>query len=150
MIAMCAFVNLNDSDVRRLPSNNAYGCPEGQHEVWSYEFDGFNFHRPINGCQRGFSLCFKNGHWVVTCVTNTPVATLEDGLATVRAELIENDKILLHFPIALKEHESYIPEDFEFFNVDEEYEIAEGITLEPGEYEIQETETELLVIVDKI
>ena len=44
--------------------------------------------------------------------------------------------------------DEYTAEDLSTFNVDEEYEIYEGITLKIGAYSVSETENELVVVVD--
>jgi hypothetical protein len=48
----------------------------------------------------------------------------------------------------LKSLPEYSDEDLLTFNVDEEYEVFEGITLKTGDYSVTETATELVVLVD--
>lgn len=153
--------NRESSDKENLPSVNinsestsarlSEGCPEGTHAVWSYSFDEFHFHRPKYNCDRGFWFCTKGGSgWTVECVPNgstAPVSTISEGKARVWAKEVDG-KIELHFPLALKDTEGYTPEDLATFNVDEEYEIYNGITLKTGDYPVQQTENELVVLVD--
>jgi hypothetical protein len=125
-------------------------CPPGYHPSYTYEIDVFNFHKPRTGCKSGFGLCIK-GHWETGCVPNRPYSyfsTIKEGVASVWAQELENGKLEIHFPLALKDTEGYSAEDLAIFNMDEEYEIYKGITLKPGDYPVQETDVELVVIVD--
>lgn len=131
--------------LRALPD-----CPEGTHAVLTYEFDEFRFHRPRRDCESGFWFCTVGGHWEVNCVPNSPFASINGTTAYVWAQELENGQIEIHFPLALKDTEGYSAEDLATFNVDEEYEIYEGITLKIGDYSVEETEIDLVVVVDVI
>lgn len=122
-------------------------CGPNEHAVLTYSYDGFNFHRPKYGCESGFWFCFEAGHWSQTCVSNVRVATIEEGRANLWAQE-NNGKLEIHFPIALKSTAGYTSTDLATFNVDDEYEIYEGITMKMGDYPVIETATELVVLVD--
>lgn len=122
-------------------------CPEGQMEQWSYAFSGFNFHRPVMNCESGFWFCQTGGHWVVKCVTRISTPTLINNVATVYGSEVDG-KAELRFPIGIKNLEGYTEEDLQNFNVDENYEIVEGVTLKQGVYPVTETAQELVVLVD--
>lgn len=147
--------NKNVSNLLPIPSNENLralpeDCPTGTHAVLQYNFDEFHFHRPRRSCQSGFWFCTVGGSWEVNCVANTNslLATINGNSAFVWAKELESNQIEIHFPIALKDTESYSAEDLAVFNVDEEYEIYNGITLKEGEYSVVETENELVVVVD--
>jgi hypothetical protein len=130
-------------------TSRTWPCPEGTHAVLVYEFDAFRFHRPRYNCERGFWFCTSGGQWSIQCVPNSPIAAIEGGIANIWAEEL-GGQMELHFPLELKNTEGYTQEDLSTFNVDEEYEIYEGIILKPGDYSVTETENELVVIVDII
>ncbi len=162
MLGLCISLNSCSSDIdeqqgkltseekSNVQSRILQGCPEGQHAVLSYSFDEFHFHRPAKACESGFWFCTKGGTgWHTECVKNNMslTASIAGRTAFVWARELD-DKIEIHFPIALKTTEGYTEEDLSTFNVDEEYEIYTGITLKPGDYPVTETETELVVLVD--
>jgi hypothetical protein len=122
-------------------------CPPGTHPVWTLGFDDFNFHRPINGCTRGFWFCFKNSHWYMDCVANNPYAKITNNTAIVWFEIV-NNRAVIHFPRDLKNTRGYTVQDLATFSVDEEYEVYTGITLKTGSYAVSDNGTELIVAVD--
>jgi hypothetical protein len=131
----------------RLPSIE---CPPGYHPHLSYSFDEFHFHRPKKGCKSGFWFCTIGGSWEVSCVSDhyRLPASINGTTAYVWAQELKNGQLEIHFPLALKNTEGYTKEDLATFNVDEEYEIYEGITLKTGDYPVQETDVDLVAIVD--
>lgn len=78
-----------------------------------------------------------------------PTASISGNTASLWARYIEDsDQIEFHFPLELKDIEDYTAEDLATFNVDDELEIYEGFILKTGDYPVQETATELVILVD--
>ena len=129
-------------------------CPPGQHREFYYDFDGFNFHRPVNSCHRGFWFCFIAGKWHTRCVPNneTSIAIVNpDGTVEVWAQVVSGQQLEVHFPIALASDPDFTAEDLANFSVDDERDINEGennpLIMQIGEYRTTYTATEIVVTV---
>lgn len=131
------------------------GCPEGQHAELHYEFNGFNFHRPVKSCASGFWFCFINGHWETKCVQNsaTSLAHIDGDDAYLWGVVTSAEKFEMHFPDDLLEDSNYTEEDLENLNVDDAWEICVDnnnvhYTLVPGTYAVSHVGSELIATVD--
>jgi len=122
-------------------------CPPGTYGVWTYEFDGFNFKRPKFSCGSGFWFCFKNGHWVKTCVSSDPNAHTNTNSTVVWGKFVGN-QFELHFPTDLVNKQGNSPGDFQTFSADDDYEIATGLTLAKGVYQVNIVGSEFVILVN--
>lgn len=127
-----------------VPDND---CPAGQHPVWSYEFNGFNFHRPKFSCDAGFWFCFRGGHWVKNCVSDDPNAQIKANSTIVWGKIV-GSQFEIHFPTGLQNKPGNSPRDFQTFSVDDEYELDTNLTLAKGSYQVTTVGSEFVVLVN--
>ena len=120
-----------------LAKNSERLCPPGSVEVWEYQFNSFNFHRPVKNCESGFWFCFVDGSWeFVGCQdsTGTVWPVYDDHIIAQKSE--EEDTIDFYFPIdAFVDHANY-PTEFEVFSVDDALQFGNQ-ELIIGEYPVE-------------
>lgn len=126
-------------------------APPGQHWELHYKYNGFNFHRPKYGCEKGFWFCFLEGDWEWELhPDNAYSSAFVDGTSSNLVGFpLSNNKLALHFPIEIKTLCNYNQGDLDFLNVDDEMIVSsEGKVIALGNYPVTETENELIVTVD--
>lgn len=128
-------------------------CPKGTTASLSYEFNTMRLHRASKNCEKGFGIC-SDGFWVIDCadefgtlIAQAPLG--RSGKETQSRAFIHSDKgnVNLYFPSELTEQEGFSPEDFEFFSVDEDWEITTDVLIKKGDYPLNYTSNGLIQIV---
>lgn len=112
-----------------------------------YVIDDFKFHRPKFDCLKGFWFCFT-GHWEITydCGNLTTNYNSQTNQVTVYAEIISENKLIIHYPKELTD--LYSSEDLAKLSADNDYEISDGITIKKGEYPVEINSNDITVVVD--
>lgn len=65
---------------------------------------------------------------------------------TVYAEIISENKLIIHYPKELTD--LYSSEDLAKLSADNDYEISDGITIKKGEYPVEINSNDITVVVD--
>lgn len=120
--------------------------PGEKHE---YVIDGVNLHRPKHGCKRGFWFCIE-GHWEHT-LNGNPVNWIPTNSGDIRiwSEICNNNQqMIIHYPLSLLNNPDFTADDLSKLSADNDYEIANGITIKSGEYPVNINATDLTVLVD--
>ncbi|MEQ1553962.1 MAG: hypothetical protein ABL929_07285 [Ferruginibacter sp.] len=120
-----SLISIAQTTVDNPPDENVVPpiCPYGYHLVIIREFDFENFHRVVRHCLSGFWFCIRHVSTYYKCEPDVPITTYKsiisnENKVNVIIEL-KNDKVVFHFPEALKNVKSYSKEDLAAFNVDE-------------------------------
>jgi hypothetical protein len=129
-------------------------CPPGQIVTGvTYEILSFNFHKPRTDCKSGFGICVR-GEWRVHCTSNFPPGQthLSDGKATIWYQIKDN-QLELHLPVALTDEEGFINEDLNSFTIDSNSmsivtDDGESKMLRAGDYKVERTETDFIILID--
>jgi hypothetical protein len=129
-------------------------CPPGQIVVGVvYQIETLNFHKPRTDCKSGFGFCLRGDAHVHCTSINFPHQTsLRDGKATIWYQIKDN-QFELHLPIALKDEEDFINEDLNSFTIDSNSisivaDDGESMMLRAGDYKVERTETDFIILID--
>lgn len=127
-------------------------CPCGGMLV--FEITKFNFHKPKTDCLFGFGLCLKMSPIRFECV---PCTSLPNGPLSFKQEMVTcymaafDQKLELHLPAALLEDESFLQDQAEFFELEDDMlpipstSAGESSYVKAGKYPVERRGEELVV-----
>lgn len=128
-------------------------CPPGTHAQIGIDLSQLHFHRAKRECEHGFGLCCApSSCFYVKCTPDDfdPHVGAYRNSNFAWASIIDN-KMRIWIPAGIKDMETYLGEDFSIFYIDEKvtfnYE-GRNITIENGEYQVEENETYLFVEIN--
>lgn len=125
-----------------------YNAPPGYNWSLHYSYNDFNFHRPRFNCEHGFWFCFIDGYWHWEITPSWPVSTISGTTAHIWGKYLGNNKFEIHFPIALKTQVGYSSNELLNFSVDDTMYLENNTILKFGDYNTNETTTEIIAVVD--
>jgi len=137
------------SSTFETPGNNA-GCPSGYCPSLHINLEIFNFHKPRTSCLAGFGVCCRLSS-SVTCEPCFHKSEVSERYATCYA-FVRDESVELHIPAAIREMEGFEKSDFKSFEVESgTWEISEDGKetkfIKGGEYEVNEKDDELIVVL---